>query len=621
MCGIAGILSPDPSKVTSEKLRLMADALAHRGPDGEGIWTNAAPNTHIGFAHRRLSILDLSNAAAQPLHFRERLTIIHNGEVYNYEELRDELKCFGHAFQSTGDTEVMVAAYAQWGKDCVKRFDGMFAFAIWDDREQELFIARDRFGEKPLVYHYDVQADELTFASEEKALFTTGLPAATDHQVLLNYLGLGTPYIWGDTGRSFYKSVFQLPPASSLSWRPGKGRPVIERYWDLDKFSVSPIDEPTAIERFRELLTRSVHRRLRSDVPLGTSLSGGIDSNSIAALCRKAGGHYTHRSFSALFPGFEKDESRLINDSATTFGLNMHFAHPDVEALLNHIEVMIRHQGLPPSSASSFAQYEVFRTVAGSDVKVLLDGQGADETLGGYARYTHWFLQELLASRKFSDWSREKKALAEHGFAGQWGLGNWLATFMPGMVSQRLEQRAKTGIRQQPDLRREYVDAYFEADLIHKPLVLSLNDVLYADTMEGPLQELLHYADRNSMAFGREVRLPFLDHELVEFIFTLPSALKMHKGYPKWILRKSMERELPAAITWPHGKTGFEPPQQEWMSDPHVQQSIQQSKKVLADHGILGDAALKRPVRPHAAYDADGRDWRYWMAGMFLQGM
>jgi asparagine synthase (glutamine-hydrolysing) len=619
MCGIAGIISPDPDRVSPGRLKAMGDALAHRGPDGEGRYLHQEGPFHAGFAHRRLAILDTSPAAAQPFAFGGRHTIVHNGELYNYQEIRQELQRLGVSFRSHGDTEVIVAAYAQWGAECLPRFDGMFAFAIWDERDRTLFIARDRFGEKPLYYHFDDRNGELVFASESGALAAAGVTFKPDLQMVFQYLTLGIPYIQGETDRSFHAGIRQLPPASYLIFETGKGKPWIQRYWDLDKSTSSNIDERSATERFTELLDLSVRRRLRSDVPLGTSLSGGLDSSSIIARCKKStSGSQVHRSFSAIFPGFIRDESESILDIADAFGLNATLTEPTAEGLLEHLAAMVRHQEMPPSSASVFAQYTVYASVAATDVKVLLDGQGADETLGGYKKYSGWYLQELFASRQFSLLRKEKSLLKENGFLQSWGPLNRMAALMPAMAAQSLEQRARSKQRNHHDLQRSFVDLHYDASMIHKPVVNKLNDILYADAMEGGLQELLHYADRNSMAFGREVRLPFLSHELVEFIFSLPSSLKMRDGYTKWILRSALQDSLPDSITWRKGKTGFEPPQREWMGHPSVQASIHRSKQKLLDLGILNDHALKKKIQPHDAYAAGGMDWRYWMAGVFL---
>jgi asparagine synthase (glutamine-hydrolysing) len=494
----------------------------------------------------------------------------------------------------------------------------MFAFAIWDAEERILFMARDRFGEKPLYFHYDHIHGELHFASEGKALAAAGLTRKPDLEMVFQYLTLGTPYMQGDAGRSFYEGIYQLSPASHLTYETGKRRIEIERYWDLDKAAVLNFSAQEACSRFRELLDLSIQRRLRSDVPVGTSLSGGLDSSSVLASCKnQAGNSYAHHSFSAVFPGFAKDESDAILQIARHFSINPTLTEPGSEGLLQHIGSVVRHQEMPPTSASVFAQYSVYASVSETDVKVLLDGQGADETLGGYGNYAHYFLQELYAQRKYGSFRKEKRLLQENGFLTGWGPLNVLAAWMPELAAQRLEHRAHARQQHHPDLQRSFIKT-FDTTRPTKPIVATLNDILYNDTMQGRLQELLHYADRNSMAFGREVRLPFLSHELVEFVFALPSSMKMKDGYTKWILRSSQQDRLPPDITWRKGKIGFEPPQRQWMENNAVQASILSAKKKLHDLGILNDQALSRKIQPHDAYAADGMDWRYWMVGLLI---
>ena len=618
MCGIAGIISPDPDRVGPQRLQAMADALSHRGPDGEGLFRDTEGPMRLGFAHRRLAILDRSDAAAQPFNFDGRYTIIHNGELYNHLEIRESLEREGVSFRSHGDTEVIVAAYARWGSECLSSFDGMFAFAIWDRQEKSLFLARDRFGEKPLLYHFDEQNGELHFASEAKALGAAGVPLTPDHQMVFQYLTQGIPYLPGELSRTFHEGIAQLPPASFLRYDTRKGLPWIERYWDLDKLDRTAADEVEAQRHFRELLDRSIERRLRSDVPVGTSLSGGLDSSSILAGCKTLGGaSYAHHSFSAVFPGFARDESESIVGIARAFGIDPTLTEPTAEDLLQHIATVVRHQELPPSSASVFAQYAVFGSVSNTAVKVLLDGQGADETLGGYRKYAQYFLQECLSKQRFGLARKESLLLRQNGFLEHWGPLNLFAAWLPGLAAHRLEQRAVARQRHQQDINLKFPGFQNPAP-IHKPVVATLNDILYADTLQGGLQELLHYADRNSMAFGREVRLPFLSHELVEFAFSLPSTMKMRDGYSKWILRAAQEDRLPSAVTWRKGKIGFEPPQRQWMEHRAVQAAVQSAKEKLRELGILNDLALQRKVTAHDAYEANGMDWRYWMVGLLL---
>src|SRR5215470_15700158 len=287
MCGIAGIIQFGVREYTTADLKKMTDALAHRGPDGEGSWEAASGDVLLG--HRRLSILDLSDAAAQPLHYLGRYVIIHNGEVYNYLELRDELKEKGYHFRSQTDTEVLAAAFDCWREKCVDNFDGMFSFAIWDEKEKELFVARDRFGEKPFHYVFDHNKKIFVFASEIKALWRLGLGREFNRKMLFNFLTIGYTDNPNQPDETFYETVKKLPPACFLKIRfPDELLIEVEKYWDIDLENESrSISENDATQKFRELLTKSITRRLRSDVPLGTSLSGGLDSSSIAAaICK-----------------------------------------------------------------------------------------------------------------------------------------------------------------------------------------------------------------------------------------------------------------------------------------------------------------------------------------------
>lgn len=620
MCGIAGIVSLKPDRVDHDRLLAMGNALRHRGPDGEYIKQFSSGNFYAGFVHRRLAILDRSDAGIQPMQYIDRYIIIHNGEVYNYVEIRSALVEKGLRFYTNSDTEVIAAAYHHYGKDCVDHFDGMFAFAIWDRIENKLFCARDRFGEKPFYYHIDQANQELIFASEMKAIWAAGVQREPDQQVLLQYLTTGHARIAWQPERTYYKQIFQLVPAGRFELNSDSITPVFSQYWDLDKETRIEISDEEATERLQHLLTISISRRLRSDVPLGTSLSGGLDSSIIAALCTSAGdSRFSHNSFSAVFPGFEKDESEYIKEAAERFHLHSTTIQPSSIDLINGIGQMLYHQEEPVGSSSAFAQYLVFRLAKENDVTVLLDGQGADEVFSGYDRYSKWFLQELIGKNEFAKANKEAAALAENGFLPEWSNKNYLAAKLPAIASYMLERRAVKQQKNARDLTPEFVEANYERSLIGKPFVGKLNDILYYDTMQGPLQELLHYADRNSMAWGREVRLPFLNHDLVQFIFSLPSEFKIRNGYTKWLLRNSYRERLPEKIIWRKGKTGFETPQKIWMQDPQVQKMINESRECLVEYKVLSPGVLKKPIVPRSAYEQDNQDWRYWMAGILYK--
>ncbi len=600
----------------------MTAALAHRGPDGEAVWINSTSNALLG--HRRLSIIDLREIAAQPMHFENRYRIVHNGEIYNYIELKASLQQKGYSFKTLSDTEVIVAAYDLYKTDCLQYLDGMFSFAIWDDQEKKLFAARDRFGEKPFYYFYNSLDRVLHFASELKALWAAGLSCNTDESMMLNYLALGLTNHPTDHEKTFYKNFKRLPAGHYLEFNPHEEKAIatITRYWQLDQETQLKISEKDAIERFSELFQRSVANRLRSDVTIGTSLSGGLDSSSVVASIHaqlSTNSHYQQQCFTAIFPGFEKDESNYASQVVQQFSLQQYTSYPNAAAFSDELGKLILHHEEPISSASVYAQYKVFEQARQQNVKVLLDGQGADEILAGYTKYIHWYLQELFAAGKFSHFQAEKRKLREHAIPFEWGAQNYPAALFPAWTSAQLEKRAYEKVFHNKIFNREYLFSYFDKLSLHKPTVHKLNDLLYYNTQQSGLEELLRYADKNSMAHGCEVRLPFLQHELVQFIFSLPSSFKINNGYTKWILRKAMQEKLPEKIVWRTDKTGFEPPQLEWMKDPGVQEQIQVAKEKLVQQKILVPSVLDQKIQPHSAYAADCNDWRYLVSGILYK--
>ena len=588
--------------------------MQHRGPDGEGQWLNKSG--HVGLGHRRLAILDLSDNAAQPFHYLNRYTIVHNGEIYNYVEIRAELTKLGYRFKSASDTEVIAAAYDLYKKDCVKKFDGMFAFAIWDEKEQILFAARDRFGEKPF-YYYETDS-QFIFASEIKALWAAGIPKKADDKMLLNYLTLGYVQNASDKELTFFENIFSLPPAHYLTASIQKTISTVHNYWVLDKEYKSEISETQAIEKFKELFSVAVKRRLRSDVAIGTSLSGGLDSSSIVQQLFESNNKLS--AFSAVFPGFEKDESKYIKLVTDKYQLQNFQVSPSAGNLADDFEQLCFYQDEPFPSSSIYAQYKVFELAKENNVTVLLDGQGADEILAGYHKYIHWYLQELVSRNKFGRAKREKIALQNNNAQIWWSIKNIIAAFLPAHASIQLEQREYSKSIHHPDIHPDFLRGLRgkEWEGIHKPIVTKLNDILHFNVMENGLEELLRFADRNSMAHGREVRLPFLNHELVSFIFSLPSHYKIQNGFTKNLLRKAMDKKLPDEIVWRKDKIGYEPPQKLWMENHRLRDYVMEAKKKLVTQKILLPKVIDKKPEPRAAHDADNFDWRYLTAAQFL---
>jgi len=624
MCGIAGILIKAANPMASMHLKKMTDAIAHRGPDGEGQWSNKKNTVLLG--HRRLSIIDLSNNAAQPMSYVNRYQIVHNGEIYNYIEIRSFLQNKGYSFSTQSDTEVILAAYDYWKEKCLQQFDGMFAFAIWDEKEEKLFAARDRFGEKPFYYYED--DGHFIFASEMKALWAIGIEKNIDNKMLLNYITLGHVQNCIDKEQTFFEDIYSLPPSHYLTYEPAANQlSKITRYWSINKEIRIDIAASDAVEKFTELFTGSVKRRLRSDVLLGTSLSGGLDSSSIAFTIDQLQNNNDKeekismlQTFSAVFPGFENDESKYIQAVVNGVNINNYQTQPTALDLINDFEKLCYHQEEPFQSSGIFAQYKVFELAKMHQVKVLLDGQGADEILAGYPRYIHWYLQEVLSRHKLGATQIERNAFRKNNQPFRWDLKNIVAAFLPSHAAIQLEKNEYHKTIQHPDISPEFLKLSAGRDWegIHKPIVTKLNDILHFNTTEMGLEELLRFADRNSMAHGREVRLPFLNHELVEFVFSLPSQLKMHDGWTKFLLRKTMDKKLPDEIVWRKEKIGFEPPQKNWMQDPAVQEYILEAKRKLVNSGILTKKALDKKIEPLSAHADKNYDWRYLCAARVI---
>lgn len=609
MCGIAGVVSKIPGGY-SEQVKAAAQTLKHRGPDAAQGWMNAQGN--VCFGHQRLCIIDTSEAAAQPMRYRDRYTVIYNGEVYNYVEIKNELAAKGHAFQNASDTEVILAAYAEWGNNCLQYFDGAFAFAIWDEQEQTLFAARDRFGEKPFYFFYD--EERLVFASEIKALWQLGIEKKVNRSLLYNFITLGYSTNPADATETFYSKVQKLPAANHLTYALAKNELTLEKYWQADINVNKNISEAEVIDRFNTLFTDSIRKRLRSDVAIGTSLSGGLDSSSIVAFCAaEASPQYTHKCFTASFAGFEKDETACASLVAKQFSLEHFTTTIHEQEVAELMEKVVMQQDEPFSSSSVLAQYKVFEMAKQNGVTVLLDGQGADEVLAGYRRYYKWYWRELYRTKGLSQVD-EVKAARALGINESFGVRNKAAALLPDFTAAMLQTARSKSAFNHPHLAREFAFANKRNLYYALPTEATLNGALYYNTFVNGLEELLRLADRNSMAHSVEVRLPFLNHQLVEFLFTLPPHFKIHDGWTKWLLRKAVDNKLPKEIVWRKDKVGYEPPQKIWMKNKAVQERIFAARKKLAEKGILNDAALKQSIVPKGAHDAGSYDWRYWSA-------
>ena len=619
MCGIAGIISLYENSVQQECLKPMADTLKHRGPEGENYWVNDEET--IGFAHRRLRILDLSENANQPFHYLH-YTVVFNGEIYNYKELKDELGKYNYTFTTTCDTEVIPAAYDYWGKDCLHHFDGMFAFALYDERRKEIFIARDRFGEKPLYYYADYDGKKLkqfVFASEIKALWAKGFKKKINLTMLLNFITLGYTQNPANASETFYSNVSSLPQSHYISIVLAQNKMEIKKWYALKIHYLSFKNQNAVIEKFADLFIASVNCRLRSDVPVGTSLSGGIDSASVLAAIHSLkqknnfAGTWSNVAFTAIFPAFEKSEAANSKTVAEYFDMAQFITTPSAKDCAAHFQELMYYHDEPVQSSSVLTQFLVYSLAKEKNITVLLDGQGADEILSGYKKYSQWYLQQLL-KKTFSTFRKEKKLLAENNLLEAWNWKNYAAAFFPGLTKKFLEKKAYKAQTNHPYINSNFFRQSINKNSLQKPLIKNLEDNLYYNTFQFGLAELLRYADRNSMAHSREVRLPFLNHKLVEFVFSLPSSYKIKNGFTKWILRKAMSNFLPQAIVWQKNKIGYEPPQQEWMRSKQLQEMIRESRRKLVQQNILAKEILNEPIQALSAHSAGNYDWYYLSA-------
>lgn len=538
----------------------MRDSISHRGPDDAGFWQAPAGSAMLG--SRRLAILDLSPSGHQPMADEASgLVIAFNGEIYNYLELASDLESCGCRFRSRTDTEVLLKSYEKWGEECLERLNGMFAFAIWDESRQTLFAARDRFGEKPFYFYQDANRELLAFGSEIKALVAGRLFAARpDPGAVCSFLaneGI-------DAGReTIVENVFALPAAHALrfSWRDRSLK--IWRYWDLDaERKILFSDREQYADRFLELLADSVRLRLRSDVPVGSSLSGGLDSSTIVGLVAKTRPQAGQETFSARFAEGPFDEGPHIQRMAVWAGVRNHAVYPDPKNLPEEIEALTWQQDAPFHSSSIYAQWCVMRLARERGVTVLLDGQGADEVLAGYHSYFSSSIVELLKRyRVFAAAAAIRRYTLAHG-------RSHLPLILAGLLPAAVRSSAKAWRRPRA------IDKDFER-MWPRPSVVGkgkfhhpLHQLLYETLTETSLPALLRYADRNSMAFSREVRLPFLDHRLVEYLFAIPAEQKIDGATTKIVLRSATRGILPEEIRTRKDKIGFAPPENVWLGGP-----------------------------------------------------
>jgi asparagine synthase (glutamine-hydrolysing) len=580
VCGIGGIVGGGRPDV--HVLTCMCHSMEHRGPDGHGVWADE----DAGLAFTRLAVIDLDPRSDQPLGFGH-LQLVFNGEIYNYVELRDELRSAGHRFHTEGDAEVLLHAWAQWGERALDRVNGMFALAVWDSTEKRLTLARDPFGEKPL--YYVICGERITFASDITAMLCDeSVDTAPRRSAVEDYLVNGSD---PGLGESFFSRISTLPASHLLRWHAGSIE--LERYWTPRSVPV-PARYEDAVGTLRELLRDSVRLRLRSDVPVGTSLSGGIDSSAIVTLASELASENARHAFTARFPGFHRDEWPYAQEVARAANvIEHHCVEPTAEQLIDDIEQLVSLHQEPVGSASIYAQWRVMQAAKQAGVVVLLDGQGGDELFAGYEGMAGYAARSAGARGLL-------RGIATRGVRGE---------LLRSLAVERLPRSVARAYRLHvwsPYAGREALAVVARREPEYLPWMLHsdpLRGELLRQCFLSSLPALLRYADRSSMAHSREVRLPLLDRRIAEFALALPASFVSERGVSKRVLRDAVRGLVPERVLARRDKIGFEPPQASWLEAPVARRRIAET--------MLDPRARARDIYDTSAIESDVRLGRW----------
>ena len=604
MCGISGIACWNGKKISTDEIIRMNNSLRHRGPDDEGFLLinekqktiafgndtpievkesrlHFSPTQHIEknnsvyellLGHRRLSIIDISATGHQPMCLPDvDLWITYNGEIYNYKELRASLQAKGIEFITESDTEVILRCYQAYGSECVQHFNGMWSFVIYDGRKKEMFASRDRFGVKPFYYHS--AENNFAFASEQKTLLQfSEVKKEINPVAMFDFLALN---VLEKEKEGLFKGIKELQPAHNLSLNLKNGEIKINRYYSLKTdstfFSINKKQTQEYIDEVKKLATESIDLRLRADVTVGTCLSGGIDSSVIVCvmdklLKEKSSSQNGNKiqAFSSIFPGSRFDESAYMKNVVEQTNTNWHTVIPDKKDFLNDVEYLIYSHDLPIWSISSFAQSSVMKLAKSNHVKVLLDGQGADELFGGYKHYYKYLLNDFKSSSENNEYQNAIAALKETNgkdFLVRYNLKKLIEPTAPLLLKKFFFPDLKYI---HPDLLNQYKERF----LFLKETSTSLNEKLKEDFTGTYLKELLRREDRNGMMHSVESRVPFTDdHSLVESVFSIQGNYKIRGASTKYLLREAFKDILPSPVYSRTDKLGFVTPNNEWMND------------------------------------------------------
>lgn len=561
MCGIAGFMDPTLSKEEGKTgIEKMLQSIAHRGPDARGIYNHEG--TWLG--HNRLSIIDLSAEANQPFHY-DGLQIIFNGEIYNYIEIRERLIQKGYFFRTQSDTEVIAASYREWGSGSVNEFVGMWSFVIYDTKKEELFVSRDRFGIKPFYYICD--GKKFYFGSEYKALKASPV---FKNDLNLNQISRGLQLGWVCySDETYFEKIKALPAAHNLKFNIAESRLTVEKYWDIETGKYDHLNFEEKKEKFLSLFSDSVNLHMRSDVTVGSCLSGGLDSSAIVSMVQRLNPGMKYKSFSIYYEGKDDvDERPFINEVIGKYpAIEPYYFSPtdkDVEESFHHA---LYHADVPCTGSSFISQYFLMKLIGQHKIKVVLDGQGSDEYLAGYMHSYYRVIADLISSGNIGEAAHLTSLVNKKlGASFTKTVSHFGKSILATINSEQklysieynnywpfLSKNTRSGIPFQ----------------LTKTRGTKTDNFLYNLILTTSLPSLLHYEDRNSMAFSVESRVPFLDHRLVEFAFQLQTEDKINKTETKYILRKALHGILPEAIENRKDKKGFVTPgENKWLRGP-----------------------------------------------------
>jgi asparagine synthase (glutamine-hydrolysing) len=566
MCGISGIINKNGNRVDKDEIQKINDLISHRGPDDEGFYFEK----NFAFGHRRLSILDLSSDGHQPMHYLEKYTITYNGEVYNYLEIREELIEDGYKFISNTDTEVILASYDKWGESCVNRFNGMWAFAIYDKEKEIIFCSRDRFGVKP--FYYTEIDGKFIFGSEIKQLLEFYEDRFVNETLLIDFI---VTSFQEHTNKTFFKNIYKLEQSHNLIYDLKNDSFEIKKYYDVE-FEKNSFSLEDSIQNYEKEFGRAIDYRLRSDVKVGTCLSGGIDSSTVAAVASKKYQEKSKEKFVAIHAKSiekETDESRYAKLVANQCNLDLNIVEPCSQEFKENIDEVIYTQEEPFGSPSIFMQYFVMQKAKELGCTVLLDGQGGDETLLGYEKY---FPAAYLEIFKNDGVLRAIKEIKNSNKNNSKMSLKWILKYSIGSLMSNLRKKE---YKRRTNFMKKYKNSFsFLDELASK--YMDINKLQEFEIKSTNLPVLLRYEDKNSMRHSIETRLPFIDYRTLECALNTNTKYKIKEGWTKYILRKILNKYVSDEIVWRKNKLGFNAPENIWIEDISelIKEEIKNSK-------------------------------------------